>query len=60
MLNKIRERRSLSSGSLRGTAIAGLDTTEAGGLRTTLMDAVEAATKRSREPGQQAMKSDER
>ncbi len=34
-----------------GTAIAGLHTLEAGGLRTTLMDAVEAATKRSRELG---------
>ncbi len=35
-----------------GTAIAGLHTLEAGGMRTTLMDAVEAATKRSRELGQ--------
>ncbi len=34
-----------------GTAIAGLHTLEAGGLRTTLMDAVETATKRSRELG---------
>jgi pyrroline-5-carboxylate reductase len=34
-----------------GTAIVGLHTLEAGGLRTTLMDAVEAATKRSRELG---------
>jgi pyrroline-5-carboxylate reductase len=34
-----------------GTAIAGLHTLEAGGMRTTLMDAVEAATKRSRELG---------
>ncbi len=34
-----------------GTAIAGLHTLEAGGLRTTLMDAVEAATDRSRELG---------
>jgi pyrroline-5-carboxylate reductase len=34
-----------------GTAIAGLHTLEAGALRTTLMDAVEAATKRSRELG---------
>jgi pyrroline-5-carboxylate reductase len=34
-----------------GTAIAGLHTLEAGGLRTTLMDAVEAATNRSRELG---------
>ncbi len=36
-----------------GTAIAGLHTLEAGGLRTTLMDAVEAATKRARELGDQ-------
>lgn len=35
-----------------GTAIAGLHTLEAGGLRTTLMDAVEAATFRSRELGE--------
>jgi pyrroline-5-carboxylate reductase len=35
-----------------GTAIAGLHTLEAGGLRTTLMDAVEAATRRSRELGE--------
>jgi pyrroline-5-carboxylate reductase len=34
-----------------GTAIAGLHTLEAGGLRTTLMDAVEAASNRSRELG---------
>ena len=34
-----------------GTAIAGLHTLEAGGMRTTLMDAVEAATKRSKELG---------
>jgi pyrroline-5-carboxylate reductase len=37
-----------------GTAIAGLHTLEAGGLRTTLMDAVEAATRRSRELGEMA------
>ena len=30
-----------------GTAIAGLHTLESGGLRRTLMDAVEAATNRS-------------
>jgi pyrroline-5-carboxylate reductase len=36
-----------------GTAIAGLHTLEAGGLRTTLMDAVEAATRRARELGEQ-------
>ncbi len=43
-----------------GTAIAGLHTLEAGGLRTTLMDAVEAATKRSRELGEEAVKPDKR
>jgi pyrroline-5-carboxylate reductase len=37
-----------------GTAIAGLHTLEAGGLRTTLINAVEAATQRSRELGAQA------
>lgn len=37
-----------------GTAIAGLHTLEQGGLRTTLINAVEAATKRSRELGEQA------
>jgi pyrroline-5-carboxylate reductase len=37
-----------------GTAIAGLHTLEAGSLRTTLMNAVEAATNRSRELGRQA------
>jgi pyrroline-5-carboxylate reductase len=35
-----------------GTAIAGLHTLEAGGLRNVLMNAVEAATKRSRELGE--------
>ncbi len=35
-----------------GTAIAGIHTLEEGGLRTTLMNAVEAATKRSMELGQ--------
>jgi pyrroline-5-carboxylate reductase len=35
-----------------GTAIAGLHTLEAGGLRTTLINAVEAATHRSAELGQ--------
>jgi pyrroline-5-carboxylate reductase len=39
-----------------GTAIAGLHTLEAGGLRTTLMNAVEAATNRSRELGESAKK----
>ncbi|MFO0576644.1 MAG: pyrroline-5-carboxylate reductase [Polyangia bacterium] len=38
-----------------GTAIAGLHTLEAGGLRTTLINAVEAATKRSRELGEIAL-----
>ncbi len=38
-----------------GTAIAGLHTLEAGGLRTTLINAVEAATLRSRELGQAAL-----
>lgn len=38
-----------------GTAIAGLHTLEAGGLRTTLINAVEAATKRSRELGEMAL-----
>jgi pyrroline-5-carboxylate reductase len=37
-----------------GTAIAGLHTLEAGGLRTTLMNAVEEATRRSRELGELA------
>ena len=36
-----------------GTAIAGLHTLEAGGLRTTLMDAVESATRRAKELGDQ-------
>lgn len=36
-----------------GTAIAGLHTLEAGGLRTTLIDAVEAATARSERLGQE-------
>jgi len=35
-----------------GTAIAGLHTLEAGGLRTTLINAVESATRRSRELGE--------
>lgn len=38
-----------------GTAIAGLHTLEAGGLRTTLINAVEAATRRSRELGELAL-----
>lgn len=39
-----------------GTAIAGLHTLEAGGLRTTLINAVEAATRRARELGDSMMK----
>ncbi len=39
-----------------GTAIAGLHTLEEGGLRTTLMNAVEAATRRSEELGQDFLK----
>ena len=35
-----------------GTAIAGIHTLEKGGLRTTLINAVEAATQRSRELGE--------
>ncbi len=40
-----------------GTAIAGLHTLEAGGLRTTLMNAVEAASRRSRELGEASLAS---
>lgn len=40
-----------------GTAIAGLHTLEKGGLRTTLIDAVEAATLRSKELGEIMMKN---
>jgi pyrroline-5-carboxylate reductase len=43
-----------------GTAIAGLHTLEAGGLRTTLINAVEAATRRSRELGEAAVEADAR
>jgi pyrroline-5-carboxylate reductase len=39
-----------------GTAIAGLHTLEAGGLRTTLINAVEAATSRSKELGEDFLK----
>lgn len=39
-----------------GTAIAGLHTLEAGGLRTTIMNAVEIATGRAKELGQRTMK----
>ena len=42
-----------------GTAIAGLHTLEAGGLRTTLMNAVESATNRSRELGRKFLKNDD-
>lgn len=41
-----------------GTAITGLHTLEHGGVRTTLMNAVEAATRRSRELGDALMKKD--
>jgi pyrroline-5-carboxylate reductase len=40
-----------------GTAIAGLHTLEKGGLRTTLINAVEAATQRSRELGEMMIRS---
>jgi pyrroline-5-carboxylate reductase len=40
-----------------GTAIAGLHTLEAGGLRTTLINAVETATNRSRELGEAMLAS---
>jgi pyrroline-5-carboxylate reductase len=40
-----------------GTAIAGIHTLEKGGLRTTLIDAVEAATTRSRELGEMMIKN---
>lgn len=39
-----------------GTAIAGIHTLEQGGLRTTLINAVEAATKRSKELGDMMVK----
>ena len=41
-----------------GTAIAGLHTLEQGGLRTTLISAVESATRRSRELGRRDRKGD--
>jgi pyrroline-5-carboxylate reductase len=41
-----------------GTAITGLHTLEAGGVRTTLMNAVEAATRRSRELGEALLKKE--
>jgi pyrroline-5-carboxylate reductase len=40
-----------------GTAIAGLHTLEAGGLRTTLINAVEAASRRARELGTQFLEN---
>ena len=40
-----------------GTTISGLHALEEGGLRTTLMNAVEAATKRSIELGRDAVKN---
>jgi pyrroline-5-carboxylate reductase len=39
-----------------GTAIAGIHTLEKGGLRTTLINAVEAATQRSKELGEMMIK----
>jgi pyrroline-5-carboxylate reductase len=42
-----------------GTAIAGLHTLEAGGLRTTLMNAVEAATQRAHELGRRFLEAKE-
>ncbi len=41
-----------------GTAIAGLHTLEAGGLRTTLINAVEAATRRAKELGDQFLEQE--
>ncbi len=41
-----------------GTAIAGLHTLEAGGLRTTLMNAVEVATNRSKELGKAMLQAE--
>jgi pyrroline-5-carboxylate reductase len=42
-----------------GTAIAGLHTLEADGLRTTLIDAVEAATRRAKQLGDQFLEKSE-
>ena len=39
-----------------GTAIAGIHTLEQGGLRTTMINAIEAATKRSKELGEMMVK----
>ncbi|MEM9491004.1 MAG: pyrroline-5-carboxylate reductase dimerization domain-containing protein, partial [Myxococcota bacterium] len=41
-----------------GTAIAGLHTLEEGGLRTTLINAVESATERAHQLGRAAARSD--
>jgi pyrroline-5-carboxylate reductase len=41
-----------------GTAIAGLHTLEEGGLRTTLMNAVEVATNRSKELGKAMLQAE--
>lgn len=43
-----------------GTAIAGLHTLEAGGLRTTLIDAVEAATERAKELGESFLEKEKK
>ena len=43
--------------AIGGTAIAGLHTLEKGGLRTTLINAVEAATNRSKELGEAMIKN---
>jgi pyrroline-5-carboxylate reductase len=40
-----------------GTAIAGIHTLEKGGLRTTLINAVEVATERSKELGEIMIKN---
>ena len=40
-----------------GTSIAGIHTLEQGGLRTTIMDAVEAATNRSKELGEMTIRN---
>lgn len=39
-----------------GTAIAGIHTLEQGGLRTTMINAIESATKRSKELGDMMVK----
>jgi pyrroline-5-carboxylate reductase len=53
VLDQIARRdRSGGAGDLDRHAITGLHTLENGGVRTTLMNAVEAATRRSRELGE--------